>query len=141
MRPDDVIVSWLPLYHDMGLIGCWLGSLYFGVPLMLMSPLTFLARPERWLKEIQNHRGTLSAAPNFAYELCVNKIPDKQIEGLDLCSWRIALNGAEPVSPEAVRRFIDRFTPYGFARAPSRPSTAWPKAPSPWPSGPWAGRR
>ncbi len=115
VRPDDVIVSWLPLYHDMGLIGCWMGSLYFGVPLILMSPLTFLARPVRWLKEIQNHRGTLSAAPNFAYELCVNKIPDKQIEGLDLSSWRMALNGAEPVSPEAVRRFIDRFTPYGFS--------------------------
>src|SRR4051812_29323358 len=111
VRPDDVIVSWLPLYHDMGLIGCWMGSLYFGVPLVLMSPLTFLARPSRWLKEIQNHRGTLSAAPNFAYELCVNKIPDKQIEGLDLSSWRMALNGAEPVSPEAVRRFINRFTP------------------------------
>jgi 1-acyl-sn-glycerol-3-phosphate acyltransferase len=114
VRPDDVIVSWLPLYHDMGLIGCWMGSLYFGVPLILMSPLTFLARPSRWLREIQNHRGTLSAAPNFAYELCVNKIPDKQIEGLDLSSWRMALNGAEPVSPEAVRRFIERFEPYGF---------------------------
>ncbi len=114
VRSDDVIVSWLPLYHDMGLIGCWMGSLYFGVPLILMSPLTFLARPSRWLREIQNHRGTLSAAPNFAYELCVNKIPDKQIEGLDLSSWRMALNGAEPVSPEAVRRFIERFEPYGF---------------------------
>jgi 1-acyl-sn-glycerol-3-phosphate acyltransferase len=114
VRPDDVVVSWLPLYHDMGLIGCWMGSLYFGIPLVLMSPLTFLARPSRWLREIQNHRGTLSAAPNFAYELCVNKIPDKQIEGLDLSSWRMALNGAEPVSPDAVRRFIERFTPKGF---------------------------
>ncbi|MFY9825708.1 MAG: AMP-binding protein [Thermoanaerobaculia bacterium] len=114
VRPDDVVVSWLPLYHDMGLIGCWMGGLYFGVPLVLMSPLTFLARPVRWLREIQRHRGTLSAAPNFAYELCVNKIPDKQIQGLDLSSWRMALNGAEPVSPEAVRRFIERFEPYGF---------------------------
>jgi len=114
VRPDDVIVSWLPLYHDMGLIGCWMGSLYFGVPLVLMSPLTFLARPSRWLEAIHRHRGTLSAAPNFAYELCINKIPDEEIQGLDLSSWRMALNGAEPVSPEAVRRFVERFTSYGF---------------------------
>jgi 1-acyl-sn-glycerol-3-phosphate acyltransferase len=114
IRPDDVVVSWLPLYHDMGLIGCWMGGLYFGIPLVLMSPLSFLARPSRWLRAIQRHRGTLSAAPNFAYELCVSKIPDEEIEGLDLSSWRMALNGAEPVSPEAVRRFIDRFSPHGF---------------------------
>src|SRR5436305_1972199 len=114
VRPDDVIVSWLPLYHDMGLIGCWMGSVYFGVPLVLMSPLTFLARPSRWLWAIHRHRGTLSAAPNFAYELCVNKVPDEEIQGLDLSSWRMALNGAEPVSPEAVRRFLSRFAPYGF---------------------------
>ncbi len=114
VRPDDVIISWLPLYHDMGLIGCWMGSLYFGVPLILMSPLTFLARPSRWLWAIHRHRGTLSAAPNFAYELCVNKVPDEEIEGLDLSSWRMALNGAEPVSPDAVRRFIERYSKYGF---------------------------
>jgi 1-acyl-sn-glycerol-3-phosphate acyltransferase len=114
IRPDDVVVSWLPLYHDMGLIGCWMGSLYFGMPLVLMSPLTFLARPSRWLRTLHRHRGTLSAAPNFAYELCLNKIPEDEIEGLDLSSWRMALNGAEPVSPEAVGRFIERFAPYGF---------------------------
>ncbi|MEO6193271.1 MAG: AMP-binding protein [Thermoanaerobaculia bacterium] len=114
IRPDDVIVSWLPLYHDMGLIGCWMGALYFGVPLVLMSPLAFLARPSRWLWAIHRHRGTLSAAPNFAYELCINKIPDEEIAGLDLSSWRMALNGAEPVSPETLRRFIARFEPYGF---------------------------
>jgi 1-acyl-sn-glycerol-3-phosphate acyltransferase len=112
--PDDVVVSWLPLYHDMGLIGCWMGALYFGLPLVLMSPLTFLARPSRWLWAIHRHRGTLSAAPNFAYELCINKVPDEEIEGLDLSSWRMALNGAEPVSPEAVRRFIDRYSRHGF---------------------------
>jgi 1-acyl-sn-glycerol-3-phosphate acyltransferase len=114
IRPDDVIVSWLPLYHDMGLIGCWMGALYFGVPLVLMSPLAFLARPSRWLWAIHRHRGTLSAAPNFAYELCINKIPDEEIAGLDLSSWRMALNGAEPVSPETLRRFIERFERYGF---------------------------
>lgn len=114
IRPDDVVVSWLPLYHDMGLIGCWMGSLYFGMPLVLMSPLSFLSRPSRWLWAIHRHRATLSAAPNFAYELCAGKIPDEEIAGLDLSTWRMALNGAEPVSPEALRRFIDRFSPYGF---------------------------
>ncbi len=114
ITPEDVVVSWLPLYHDMGLIGCWMGSLYFGMPLVLMSPLTFLARPSRWLWEIHRHRGTLSAAPNFAYELCVHKIPGEEIEGLDLSSWRMALNGAEPVSPEALRRFGERFGRHGL---------------------------
>ncbi|MES1245568.1 MAG: AMP-binding protein [Acidobacteriota bacterium] len=114
MGPDDVVVSWLPLYHDMGLIGSWMGSLYFGLPLVLMSPLTFLARPSRWLWAIHRHRGTLSPAPNFAYELCVRKVEDAEIDGLDLSSWRYALNGAEPVSPEAMRRFTGRYVPYGF---------------------------
>jgi 1-acyl-sn-glycerol-3-phosphate acyltransferase len=114
MGPDDVVVSWLPLYHDMGLIGSWMGSLYFGLPLVLMSPLTFLARPSRWLWAIHRHRGTLSPAPNFAYELCVRKVEDAEIDGLDLSSWRYALNGAEPVSPEAMRRFTEHYEPYGF---------------------------
>jgi len=111
---EDVVVSWLPLYHDMGLIGSWMGSLYFGVPLVLMSPLTFLARPSRWLWAIHRHRGTLSPAPNFAYELCVAKVEDAEIDGLDLSSWRYALNGAEPVSPEAMRRFTERYVRHGF---------------------------
>ncbi|HEX5719098.1 MAG TPA: AMP-binding protein [Thermoanaerobaculia bacterium] len=111
---EDVVVSWLPLYHDMGLIGSWMGSLYFGISLVLMSPLSFLARPSRWLWAIHRHRGTLSPAPNFAYELCVGKVEDAEIDGLDLSSWRYALNGAEPVSPEAMRRFTERYTRYGF---------------------------
>ncbi|HYU34576.1 MAG TPA: AMP-binding protein [Thermoanaerobaculia bacterium] len=120
LRPDDSAVSWLPLYHDMGLIGSWMAPLYFGLPLILMSPLTFLARPSRWLWAIHRHRATLSPAPNFAYELCTRKIDDAEIEGLDLSSWRFALNGAEPVSPAALDRFIARFSPYGFdARAMS----------------------
>ncbi len=112
--PDDVGVSWLPLYHDMGLIGAWMGVLYYGMPLYLMSPLSFLARPSRWLWAIHRYRGTLSAGPNFAYELCVNKVPDEWIEGLDLSSWRGTFNGAEPVNPEIVRRFLERYGPYGF---------------------------
>ncbi len=114
LRPHDVFVSWLPLYHDMGLIGAWLGTLYFGIPLVVMSPLAFLARPIRWLQAIQAYRGTLSAAPNFAYELCVKKIADKELVGLDLSSWRLAFNGAETVLPETLTRFGRRFAPYGF---------------------------
>ena len=119
--PEDVFVSWLPLYHDMGLIGAWLGSLYHGCPLVIMSPLSFLARPERWLWTIHRYRGTLSAAPNFGYELCLNRIDDRLLDGLDLSSWRIAFNGAEPVSPETVARFTRRFAAYGF-----RPETMTP---------------
>ncbi len=114
LGPDDVAVSWLPLYHDMGLIGSWMGSLYHGLPLVLMSPLTFLAQPSRWLRAIHRHRGTVSPAPNFAYELCARKIKDEDIAGLDLSSWRVAPNGAEPISPGAMRRFTERFAPYGF---------------------------
>ena len=110
----DVFVSWLPLYHDMGLIGSWLSSLYFGFPLVSMSPLAFLARPQRWLWAIHRHHGTLSAAPNFAYELCLRKIDERDLEGLDLSSWRYAFNGAEPVNPETITGFQRRFAKYGF---------------------------
>jgi len=112
--PDDVFVSWLPLYHDMGLIGAWLGSLYYAMTSVLMPPVSFLARPWSWLWAIHNHRGTISAAPNFAYELCLSKIADAELEGLDLSSWRLAFNGAEPVSPQTIRRFGERFARYGF---------------------------
>ena len=111
---EDVFVSWLPLYHDMGLIGAWLGSLHYACQLIIMSPLAFIAKPQRWLWAIHKYGGTLSAAPNFAYELCVRRIDNKEIEGLDLSSWRVACNGAEAVNPETIRRFIDRFAAYGF---------------------------
>ena len=110
----DVFVSWLPLYHDMGLIGAWLGSLYCAFQLVLMSPLAFLARPERWLWTIHKHRGTISGGPNFAYELCVQRIAAEALTGLELRSWRLAFNGAEPVSPDTLQRFTTRFGPYGF---------------------------
>src|SRR5439155_572961 len=116
LGPDDVGISWLPLYHDMGLIGAWLTLLHFGIPLSVMSPLAFLTRPQRWLQAFHKHRGTISAAPNFAYELCVRKIADKDIQGVDLSSWRAALNGAEPVNPETLDRFAERFAGYGFRR-------------------------
>ena len=114
IRPDDVAVSWLPLYHDMGLIGSWLGALYFGVPIVILSPLAFLSRPARWLWAVHGHRATISAAPNFAFDLCVRKVSDGEIQGLDLGSWRLALNGSEPVSPETIERFTHRFAAYGL---------------------------
>ncbi len=112
--PEDVFVSWLPLYHDMGLIGAVLTTLYHAVPLVLLSPLAFLRRPERWLWALHRHRGTLSAAPNFAYALCARKVPAEALEGLDLSSWRMTLNGAEPISPEVMHDFADRFAAYGY---------------------------
>jgi 1-acyl-sn-glycerol-3-phosphate acyltransferase len=114
VTPADVFVSWLPLYHDMGLIGAWLGSLVYGFKFPVMSPLTFLARPERWLWAIHRHGGTLSGGPNFCYDLCLRRIQDAEIKGLDLSSWRFAFNGAEPVSPETIRAFTKRFARYGF---------------------------
>lgn len=121
VRSNEVVVSWLPLYHDMGLIGCWFGSLYHACPLVIMSPLSFLSRPERWLWAIHYHRGTISAAPNFAYELCIKRIKEKDIEGLDLSTWRLSLNGAEAVNPRTVEGFIKKFQPYGF-----KPETFFP---------------
>ena len=112
----DTFVSWLPLYHDLGLIGACIASLYVGYRLALMSPLAFLAKPSRWLWAIHRHRATVSAAPNFAYDLCVNKVPDAELEGLDLSSWRLAFNGAEPISAGTVERFAARFERYGFRR-------------------------
>ncbi|WP_034885184.1 AMP-binding protein [Ensifer aridi] len=112
---DDVFVSWLPLYHDMGLIGAWLGCLYYGAPLYAMSPLSFLARPESWLWAMHHYRATLSASPNFGFEICLNKITDATIEGLDLGSVRMIANGAEPVRAGTLRRFSERFGRFGLA--------------------------
>jgi 1-acyl-sn-glycerol-3-phosphate acyltransferase len=114
VTPSDVFVSWLPLYHDMGLIGAWMGSLVYGFKYPVMSPLTFLSRPDRWLWTIHRHGGTLTGGPNFCYELCLRKIDDAQIEGLDLSTWRFAFNGAEPVSPDTMDAFTKRFARYGF---------------------------
>ncbi|PKN03885.1 MAG: acyl-phosphate glycerol 3-phosphate acyltransferase, partial [Deltaproteobacteria bacterium HGW-Deltaproteobacteria-9] len=116
VKSTDVIVSWLPLYHDMGLIGTWLSSLYYAAMLVVMSPLNFISRPQRWLWAIHRYRGTISAAPNFAYELCLKRLTDDDLQGLDLSSWRVACNGAEPVSPETVENFCRHFSKYGFKR-------------------------
>lgn len=110
----DVFVSWLPLYHDMGLIGAWLGSLYHAAAFYVMSPVSFLARPESWLWAMHRCRATLSVAPNFAFNLCLKIEGDASFEGLDLSSVRMLASGAEAVSPDTVRRFTARFARYGF---------------------------
>ncbi len=113
-RPDDAVVSWLPLYHDMGLIGSWLFSVYHAFPITIFSPLAFLSRPERWLWALSDSGGTLCPAPNFAYELSARKITDDLIQGVDLSRWRVAITGGEAVLPETLERFAARFAPYGF---------------------------
>ncbi len=113
-RPDDAVVSWLPLYHDMGLIGSWLFSVFFAFPITMMSPLAFLSRPERWLWALSDSGGALCPAPNFAYELCSRKIKDDAMDGVDLSRWRVAINAGEPVLPDTLERFAERFAPRGF---------------------------
>jgi fatty-acyl-CoA synthase len=119
---SDVSVSWLPLYHDMGLIGMLISSLYAPVDIVVMSPVLFLKRPTAWLEAISAHRGTISFAPSFAYELCVRRIKPAQIQGLDLSCWRVAGCGAEPVRARTLRAFADQFASTGFRSASFVPS-------------------
>ena len=114
--PEDVFVSWLPLYHDMGLIGAWMAPMYYAFPLVVMSPLSFLNRPARWPQAIHRYRGTVSGGPNFAYEILATRVDPRDLEGLDLSSWRIAFNGAEPVAPDTLERFAARLAPFGLRR-------------------------
>jgi acyl-CoA synthetase (AMP-forming)/AMP-acid ligase II len=109
-------VIWLPPYHDMGLIGGILQPVFAGFPCALMSPMDFLARPLRWLRAISRYRGTTSGGPNFAYELCVRKLRPRDCEGLDLSSWDVAFNGAEPIQQATLDRFTEAFAPHGFRR-------------------------
>ena len=114
-------VSWLPLYHDMGLIGCLLQAVYYPGPLVLIPPELFLARPALWLRAIARHRATISVAPSFAYALCARRVKDEDLTGADLSSWRVALCGAEPVSLDSLDHFARRFGPFGFDRRALRP--------------------
>ena len=107
-------VSWLPLYHDMGLIGCVFPALERPSILTLIPPEVFVARPASWLRAISRYRATVSPAPNFAYGLCVEKVSDEEMEGVDLSCWKVALNGAEPVAPSVLRAFAERFSRWGF---------------------------
>ncbi|HEX8650761.1 MAG TPA: amino acid adenylation domain-containing protein [Pyrinomonadaceae bacterium] len=116
LAPDDHFVSWLPTYHDMGLIGGVLQPLFSGMPNTLMSPIFFLQSPLRWLETISRHKSTVSGGPNFAYDLCVRKITPEQRANLDLSGWRVAFNGAEPVRPQTLERFAAAFESCGFRR-------------------------
>ncbi len=118
---EDVFVSWLPLYHDMGLIGGCFATMFLGFPVVLMSPLAFLSHPASWLRAIHRHRGTISGGPNFSFELCLRRIRDADLEGIDLSSWRFAFNGAEPVSPDTLEAFCGRFGKWGFRRSSMSP--------------------
>jgi len=113
---DSIGVGWLPLHHDMGLIGSVLQPLYIGFPFILMSPMSFLQRPIRWLEAISKYRATTSGGPNFAYDLCVRKIAPEQRATLDLSTWDIAINGAEPVRSSTIDEFAAAFEPCGFRR-------------------------
>jgi amino acid adenylation domain-containing protein len=119
--PESKFISWLPIYHDMGLIGGILQPLYGGFPCVLMSPTSFLQRPYRWLQAISQYKGTTSGAPNFAYELCVQRITAEQRATLDLSSWQVAFNGAEPIRHETLELFAATFADCGF-----RPSAFYP---------------
>ncbi|MCE0460111.1 non-ribosomal peptide synthetase [Pseudomonas uvaldensis] len=114
LNPDDVIVSWLPLYHDMGLIGGLLQPIFSGVPCVLMSPAYFLARPLRWLEAISEYGGTISGGPDFAYRLCSERVSDSALQRLDLSSWRVAYSGSEPIRLDTLERFAEKFAPCGF---------------------------
>jgi len=114
-------VSWLPLYHDMGLIGCVITALAHPADLTLIPPELFVSRPGSWLRTISRYRGTVSGAPDFAYSYCADRVTEEEMEGVDLSSWLVALNGAEPVTVDAMERFARRFERYGFRRSALTP--------------------
>lgn len=120
-KSSDVYVSWLPLYHDMGLIGAWFGSLYYSMHFVVMSPLSFLSRPSRWLRAIHQYRGTLTGAPNFAFELCLQRVKGTMLTDLDLSSVRCMFNGAEPISPPTLLRFNQMFKACGLVESAMQP--------------------
>ena len=113
---DSIVVGWLPVYHDMGLIGNILHPIFFGVSAYLMSPLTFMANPLNWLKAISLYKGTTSGGPNFAYDLCYQKILDDKLQDIDLSSWEIAFSGSEMVNPSTLERFNEKFAKCGFKK-------------------------
>ncbi|PYP93108.1 MAG: hypothetical protein DMG65_01930 [Candidatus Angelobacter sp. Gp1-AA117] len=119
--PDDSYVSWLPVFHDMGFMAGILQPLYRGLPAVLMAPAAFLEQPGRWLRAISRYRATASGGPSFAYDLCARRIPEADRQGMDLSSWSIAFNGAEPVRADVMERFAAAFSRCGF-----RPTAFYP---------------
>lgn len=121
LTKNDVSVNWIPLYHDMGLIDAFLLPVLGGCPTVLIPTMDFMRDPGLWLWAMHRYRGAISWAPNFAYHVAANRVPDADLEGLDLSSWRIAINAAEPLLARTIETFADRFAPYGF-----RPETMTP---------------
>jgi acyl-CoA synthetase (AMP-forming)/AMP-acid ligase II len=121
LRPEHAAVNWIPLYHDMGLIDAFLLPLLCGCPTVLIPTMDFMRDPALWLWSIHRYRASLSLAPNFAYNLCATRVSDRDLEGLDLSSWRFAINSSEPVLAETVRRFAARFAPLGYDPAAMMP--------------------
>jgi fatty-acyl-CoA synthase len=125
LPPEDRLpqrgVSWLPLYHDMGLIGCLLLAIYYPGPLTLIRPEHFLARPALWLRAISRHRATLSVSPTFGYAICARRVRDEELEGMDLSCWRLAVCGAEPIPIGTLDAFARRLAPFGFSVSALRP--------------------
>jgi acyl-CoA synthetase (AMP-forming)/AMP-acid ligase II len=117
----DRVLSWLPLYHDMGLVGTFLFSLFWKLPLFLYSPTGFVQKPSGWLQAISEHRITLAPGPHFAYALCARKLPERELKDLNLKTWRLALDGSEPVRPSTMRLFLERFAKYGFSASAYHP--------------------
>jgi acyl-CoA synthetase (AMP-forming)/AMP-acid ligase II len=114
MTPEDVIVSWLPLYHDMGLIAGFLLPILAGIKLVLLSPFDWTRAPWRLLRAVSEHRGTLTWLPNFAYNFCAQKSPDEMLRDVDLSSWRAVINCSEPMYADSHRAFLQRFQPFGL---------------------------
>jgi acyl-CoA synthetase (AMP-forming)/AMP-acid ligase II len=109
-------VCWLPLYHDMGLVGCLYSGLHRPGNMTFIGPEVFITKPQLWLQTLSRYRAVISPAPDFAYRLCLSKVRDEHLDGVDLSSWRMALNGAEPIHPETIERFSERFAPWGLRR-------------------------
>ena len=122
VTPDDTAVSWLPLYHDMGLVGMSIGALFGALRAVLIAPEIFVKRPVEWLRAITHHRGTISYAPNFAYDLCVRRVKERDVDALDLSSWRVAGCGAEPVNARTLQAFAEKFARAGFRATSFLPS-------------------
>src|SRR5215469_9121957 len=115
-------VNWVPLYHDMGLILNVLQSLYVGALCVLLAPVTFIQRPLQWLHAIHNYRAEVAGGPNFAFDLCVRRFRAEEMREIDLSSWQVAFNGAEPVRANTIERFAETFAPYGFNPKSTHPA-------------------
>ena len=118
---DRGCVTWLPLYHDMGLVGCLYTGLSYPATITYLGPETFIGQPAIWMQAISKYKAIISTAPNFAYGLCLNKVKDKEMEGVDLSGWLLALNGAEPIDTDTINRFAERFAQWGFKRTAITP--------------------